>query len=836
MITMTGEITHMPDNTSSREDFFDGSDFWTVEEEDVVERPLSLFSNMYSFDMSKITGLEVHDRDHSRILSQDDLDLLPDRSSLSDTSPSSPFAKDPADNNIQHFTCKCHGSASIDQQSGSGDPSARHPSTNPPIHSSLLCCYNASRHSTVRNMFSGKSLACRQQLYETLPSGDAFRIVEILPGLYDDPVICRLHVTRITDAQMSYSALSYTWTLDDEDRFMRRANMPPPKESISCNGFDVSIGKNLFQAFRRIRQPSTSEMIWADALCINQEDVRERTQQVRKMSSIYKNAFRIVVWLGENNRYGGDPCTEFSGLCRIVNRWRERGAQSVRVPRASYSSRYTGRVYDTCDEPLDADDDIWSDIHQFYNLKWFRRVWVLQEIALARSSMVLWGTFEINWEWIGLAAAIIRVNYPRLTALREDSQRVGPYSYRPTLNPRAVPTGILNAYFMYRISRSQVYFEAPRFIFHQLLTLTRQFKCKDPRDQIFGILGIPTTDQSPAQETPFILPDYTKSIAEVYQEVANRIIDSSGSLKLLSSIQRPAAHRMSDRDESDGYDDGLPSWVPQWRFLITETLSPMEPSAAFDPAGGQPTKRKHDRDAGALVIRGIEVDKISFVNRRLNYLHFTKQFNNHDELESNELQASHYLSQSDLEYLALTLTAGRDWYGLPVHNTANHLADFAKCLLDNSLRWSLLDSAFGAEDGDTTPTRGLDRSASSTDGASGPGHSRPPPVTEEMLQRLARNGRADRFRDSVATTVGSRALFTTASGLRGIGPETMDEGDVVCVLYGANVPYVLRRHHVESDGYRVIGECYVHEIMRGEMVQRLSQPDSGVRETWIKLV
>ncbi|TRX90875.1 hypothetical protein FHL15_008279 [Xylaria flabelliformis] len=592
---MTGEITHMPDNTSSKEDFFDGPDFWTVEEV-VVERPLGLFSNTLRFDMSKITGLEVHDRDHSRILSQDDIDLLPDRSSLSDTAPSNLSTKGPADSNIRHFTCKCHGTSSSDQQSGSGDPSAhRNPS----------------------------------QLYETLPSDDAFRIVEILPGLYDDLVTCRLHVTGITDAQMSYSALSYTWTLDEEDRPIWIANMPPPKELISCNGFNVSIGKNLFQAIKRIRQPLTSQMIWADALCINQDDVQERTQQVRKMSSIYKNAFRLVVWLGEKNRIAGDLCTEFSGLCRIVNRWRARGAQSVRVPKASYSSRYTGR-----------------------------------EIALSRSAMVLWGTFEIDWEWIGLAAAIIRTNYPRLTALRRNSQRVDFCSCKLSLNPRAVPTGILDAYFMYRISRSQVYFEAPRFTFHQLLTLTRQFKCEDPRDQIFGILGIPTTDQSPAQETPFILPDYTKSIAEVYQEVANRIIDSSGSLNLLSSIQRPARHRISDRDESDGYDDGLPSWVPQWRFLITETLSPIEPSAAFDPAGGQPTQRKQDCNAGALVIRGIEVDKISFVNKRLNSHHFQKQFKSYyGQQESNELHTFHY-TQSDLEYLALTLTAGRDWYGL----------------------------------------------------------------------------------------------------------------------------------------------------------------------------
>ncbi|KAI0423746.1 heterokaryon incompatibility protein-domain-containing protein [Xylaria sp. FL1042] len=773
---------------ASEQEFFDEPNFWE-DEELVVERPLSLQSNAYKFSMNNSRGLEVHDRDLSTTLSQDDVELLTDNPHFSVKAFGSANSESSADGNIRPLTCKCSGSCLPDQESGADDSS---------------------------------------QLYERLPSEDAFRIVEVLPGLYDDPIVCRLHVALISEAMLSYTALSYTWKLDFETPYIRALEQSLPKVSISCNSFEVPIGRNLFQAIKRIRQPLASVMLWADALCINQNDVQERTQQVRKMASIFKNAFQLVIWLGENNNnsYDGDaPSMAFPGLCRIVNRWREREDHSGRIPIATYSSVFPDQTCDTFDEPLAADDEIWSDILHFYNRRWFRRLWVLQEVALARSAVAIWGASKISWEWIGLAAAIIRTNYPRLTGLRENSQKVGYMAYSMSLNPRAVPTGIINAYFMYRISRSQAYFKAPHFTFHQLLTLTRQFRCEDPRDQIYGILGIPTIDQPLAQETPFIIPDYTKSVAEVYQEVAAKILDSSGSLELLSSVQR-------DAGSPEHYDTKLPTWVPQWRFVITQTLAPLEPSANFNPAGGRCMQRKRDSDASVLVIRGIEVDTVSAVTRDRRSFHVSYESFEHnlvDEHGLNEFRTSHY-TQSDLEDLALTLTAGKNWHGLPVPNTLDHLADFAKCLLEDSLRWSLQDSAFGVKVKELGNTVSPSTTEASTPKSSGSSF-----VTEEILRQFAQNGRADRFLDTAATAGGRRTFFTSASGLRGIGPETMNCGDRVCILYGANVPFVLRPQ-VRGDGYILIGECYIHKLMHGEAVQRLSEPDSKLRETWIKLV
>lgn len=96
-------------------------------------------------------------------------------------------------------------------------------------------------------------------------------------------------------------------------------------------------------------------------------------------------------------------------------------------------------------------------------------MWVIQEAALTKSAIVIWDDCEIAWEWIGLAAAIIRTNFPRIM------RSIDP----PT---RRVPLAVVNAYFVYRLSKSQRYSKPIQFTLHQLLKLTRQFGCKDNRD------------------------------------------------------------------------------------------------------------------------------------------------------------------------------------------------------------------------------------------------------------------------------------------------------------------------------------------------------------------
>jgi len=62
----------------------------------------------------------------------------------------------------------------------------------------------------------------------------------------------------------------------------------------------------------------------------------------------------------------------------------------------------------------------------------------------------------------------------------------------------------------------------------------------------------------------------------------------------------------------------------------------------------------------------------------------------------------------------------------------------------------------------------------------------------------------------------NRRFFVTKNGLMGVGPDGMKEGDIIGILFGGRVPYVLRP---VGDGFRFVGECYVSGLMNGEAVQ-----------------
>jgi len=61
-----------------------------------------------------------------------------------------------------------------------------------------------------------------------------------------------------------------------------------------------------------------------------------------------------------------------------------------------------------------------------------------------------------------------------------------------------------------------------------------------------------------------------------------------------------------------------------------------------------------------------------------------------------------------------------------------------------------------------------------------------------------------------------RRFFTTQNGYFGLAPEDACANDIVCIIGGAQTPYILREH---NGCYQVIGECYVHGLMDGEALE-----------------
>ncbi|KAK5203123.1 hypothetical protein LTR96_011045 [Exophiala xenobiotica] len=130
-------------------------------------------------------------------------------------------------------------------------------------------------------------MSSTKYVYQPLnPSVDCIRVAkfEAIPNI-DAPIHCSLVHFEFGE-KPQYQALSYTW--GDES----------VKKTIFVDGKELEVGINLWEALRFLSPPDVACYLWADAICINQNDLAERTRQLRIMPHIYARAQTVLVWLG----------------------------------------------------------------------------------------------------------------------------------------------------------------------------------------------------------------------------------------------------------------------------------------------------------------------------------------------------------------------------------------------------------------------------------------------------------------------------------------------------------------------------------------------------------
>lgn len=131
-------------------------------------------------------------------------------------------------------------------------------------------------------------MGCRNEnSYSSLPEAGVIRLVKLLSGDWDEEIVCDIFETSLGTIT-PYKALSYAWRFDQHE----------PDATILCNGVDVKINANLFDALRQLRHVHVPVVIWVDFLCINQQNVMERSLQVAMMREIYEKSREVVIWLG----------------------------------------------------------------------------------------------------------------------------------------------------------------------------------------------------------------------------------------------------------------------------------------------------------------------------------------------------------------------------------------------------------------------------------------------------------------------------------------------------------------------------------------------------------
>jgi Heterokaryon incompatibility protein (HET) len=134
--------------------------------------------------------------------------------------------------------------------------------------------------------------------YDLIPSGEYTRMLILSRGKRNDPLEGNLELFEVDSplASKSYEALSYVWGPAPSNGY-RQITLSTGKGSGS-----LQLTASLYAALKRLRYTNRERYLWADQICINQEDLAERSQQVQFMNTIYKHANHVLVWLGQDEK------------------------------------------------------------------------------------------------------------------------------------------------------------------------------------------------------------------------------------------------------------------------------------------------------------------------------------------------------------------------------------------------------------------------------------------------------------------------------------------------------------------------------------------------------
>lgn len=430
------------------------------------------------------------------------------------------------------------------------------------------------------------------------PENDSFkippytRLLVLFAGKEPQPLHGVLEVTSV-ESPAPFEALSYTWGSDLVDA------------SLYIGNGILPIRANLDAALRSLRLPSQARRLWVDTICINQEDIQERTRQVQYMRLIYKRATRVIVWLGLKSngieeafalavqlsecRRGESATkeTDFrpdnnltnttvlsSAIDKMTTQVNQLSGGSIHnsweaqlLTMGVGQSHRSMALYILKKNPHGADL-----LRDLFRRPYFSRIWCIQEVLVSSWSVAKCKDLEIDF--MDLMACAQSLHYARNTVFGHTLHFWDfVYSARTGEDKLGTVDGSMNS------------------LLH-CLGASRNFDASDPRDKVFSLLGISDEGLKPSsalsnplsrfempnrakrayevvQQTvsrvnaflsydyshPALIADYSKDLVQVYRDLTRFFVGlAPRSLEVLSYVSHID-------DPSEG---SFPSWVPKW--------------------------------------------------------------------------------------------------------------------------------------------------------------------------------------------------------------------------------------------------------------------------------
>jgi hypothetical protein len=399
--------------------------------------------------------------------------------------------------------------------------------------------------TTAPEEINGRSFRRSTELFEYIkldakPSSQ-FRLLKIKPlwrqswpfilGMSEELECNLIQVSLDSDKVPHYESLSHFWGQGTEE------------VNIRLNGKVFSARKSVHDILVALVPRWRRRYLWVDSICIDQHALEERGAQVQIMRDIYHRSSKVIVWLKDtyNARHSRRLLQQY---CVGLNHRTE----------AEVKAEYRRR-----------EDRLgWRALMNLYNHSWFHRVWVVQEVSMAKEVFIQLDK-QIPWEVLSRVTGRLQIEPPEFSfiynAWDDWSQQL--YDFRGMINTFQNITQISNC--MRTIDQIGV----NSLSLGNVLFLGTLLNATDPRDKVYGLLGL-----SKHHKIKALRPNYHLSVVDVYAQAAVALTQL-GEPEVVLTLAGIGFSRKFP---------GLPSWVPDWTNRVRRAF--LADCSAFDLTRG----------------------------------------------------------------------------------------------------------------------------------------------------------------------------------------------------------------------------------------------------------
>ena len=523
-----------------------------------------------------------------------------------------------------------------------------------------------------------------------------------------------------------------------------------------------------------MRLQNADRALWIDALCINQDDTTERGHQVGVMHKIYSNNQENLVWLGDDD---GTTACVWELIDTILQNAREETddfkclRQTLRDSDGGLRVSSHGIDLRQNHEPL----------LSLYSRPWFQRLWVSSFLGSDSCTSPL----KMNPGYT--RSCIVSHQHMLLFSLRKAPRRYTEGCRVVILQSRLFALQSRRCT-RHMESRRFVRFRRPGFwplatsslrlvTFQQLIFNLGDLETSDPKDSVYGLLGL-YQDLKQTETLPELLyPNYEKSVEEILRDATRIAMLESRSLSLF--------HNLNLRGFGRAAMPSLPSWTPYWQQSFDRKHHPSGLEGFFkadDKVALSLSTIDGTQVSDLLSVIGFTADTVRVASSALTYesAHCVQTTIRHiNEVES---MIKRHIGFIDVTSLGECLIAGK--------NSCGQRATEEDCL--GFTLWH----EYSKERGE---------------------YPRPLRKFAALPQKLPdETWKASRYDAAFHYSSRNRRFFVTNTGMMGLGSQIVKSNDVVAILYGCRWPVILRPR---GERYEVIGVCYVQGIMFGEAVR-----------------